>query len=328
MKNHADLLRKSIIRCYELSKNNNPWPPTADELSSLSSDILPVALIEFLTTLISGQKPTESTNRLIFSIRQDIGRAVTNGEWKLPKHIFLTMTLRHLSRNKQLTTILNRCGHCESYDYSLQLETALAIVLEQTYSIHSPNILCGDNNKIFHCEWDNLNKITTGVHGPNIVNSAAGIMIQEINPPSETRQCVRPRVLPTIEKTKLRSLHIDVPSSLQPLHFSRVSPHFPERYMSTERPENLISMRLSLLEYYIWQLSRYLQQGDQQIPPFGGFISATGRSPERKSTIEYFTPIHQPITDNSVVYELLKRTQMATDEVGRLVSIMLSTHLI
>ncbi len=37
-------------------------------------------------------------------------------------------------------------------------------------------------NEVFHVEWDNLNKITTIIHGSNVVNSTGGIMIQEIKP--------------------------------------------------------------------------------------------------------------------------------------------------
>lgn len=38
----------------------------------------------------------------------------------------------------------------------------------------------GDGNAVFHLEWDNLNKITTNVHGSNVINSTGGIMIQEV----------------------------------------------------------------------------------------------------------------------------------------------------
>jgi len=33
--------------------------------------------------------------------------------------------------------------------------------------------------------------------------------------------------------------------------------------------------------------------------------------------VDYFTPINQPITDNAVVRELLKRSEVATAEVGQ-----------
>ena len=56
---------------------------------------------------------------------QDICRAVTKGEGKLPQHILHCTTIRHLYLSKQLTTILSRLGHCETYDFGLELETAL-----------------------------------------------------------------------------------------------------------------------------------------------------------------------------------------------------------
>ena len=52
-------------------------------------------------------------------------------------------------------------------------------------------------------------------------------------------------------------------------------------------------------EYYVWLFSRYIgSNGKQLVPGQGGFISATGSPPPRKSTVDYST---QPITDNSVV---------------------------
>ena len=89
------------------------------------------------------------------------------------------LTIRHLYRSKQLTQILNRMGNCESYEYSLEVETALAETLDNTSTHITPHIVIGDSNLVFHGEWDNLNKITTKLTGPNIVNGVAGIMLQE-----------------------------------------------------------------------------------------------------------------------------------------------------
>ena len=44
----------------------------------------------------------------------------------------------------------------------------------------TPQIIYGEGNEVFHMEWDNFNKITTDVHGSIVVNSAGGIMIQEV----------------------------------------------------------------------------------------------------------------------------------------------------
>ena len=89
----------------------------------------------------------------------------------------LPTTLRHLYRSKLLTTILNRLGQCESYDFGLELETALAKAIAEVSTKLTPQIIPVDRNEVYHMEWDNLNVLTTTIHGSNVVNSAGGIMI-------------------------------------------------------------------------------------------------------------------------------------------------------
>ena len=113
----AQRLRSAILASFrnvELMK----WPPTIENLTVKS--VLPFDLTSFLTKCISGKddRASERVHRLVNSLGQDICRAVTNGEWKLPKHVLLCMTLRHLFRSKQLTTLLNRFGHCENHSFS------------------------------------------------------------------------------------------------------------------------------------------------------------------------------------------------------------------
>ena len=44
------------------------------------------------------------------------------------------MTVRPLFRSKQLTKILNLLGHSESYNFGLELETALAKALDEVFN--------------------------------------------------------------------------------------------------------------------------------------------------------------------------------------------------
>ena len=133
----------------------------ADDLEIKSEDLLPLDLIKFLNIVMSGEadveEKSEKTRRHVLSIGQDLCRAVTKGEWKLPKHILLCCTVRHLYHSKQLTVILNRLGHSESYNFSLELETALANAVNEVLSFLTPQIITGESNKVFHLEWDNLN---------------------------------------------------------------------------------------------------------------------------------------------------------------------------
>ena len=45
-----------------------------------------------------------------------------------------------------------------------------------------PQIVTGEGNIGFHCEWDNLNRTTTNVHDNTIVNSSGGIMLGNMLP--------------------------------------------------------------------------------------------------------------------------------------------------
>jgi len=318
MKDIAVLLRGVIRRAFGKTQAL-PWPPTPDELDISSAD-LPQELVTFLTFVIAGKPEVSSdkTQRLVLSIGQDLCRSVTEGEWKLPKHILLCMTIRHLYRSKQLVTILNRLGHCESYDYGLELQSAMAKALDETSTLLTPQIVIGDGNVVFHSEWDNLNKILTNVHGSNVVNSAGGIMVQETASgymPPQTR------LLPAYDRSnsKKTSRNVDTPRSLPPLHiFNRVGPPMPEGSSFTSPTVNEVQWEKAMQEYRVWGFCRRVGSREKQpVPALGGFIAATGKKPDKKSIIDYYTPINEPITEYNTVAELLKRSDEATAEVGQ-----------
>ena len=256
---------------------------------------------------------------LFFSLillMQDLCRAVTNVEWKLPKHILLCASIRHLYKSKKLINILNRLGHSESYDFGLELETAMAKAIDEVSQSITSQIVTGEANKVFHMEWDNLNQIMTNIHGNNLVNSTAGIMIQEIYP-DRTNSLAASRLLRLYERQKKRSLKVDAPASLPPVCiFNRVGPTFPEAALFTP-PSNQPFVKSRRI-YNMWLFTRVLSSNSiQHVPAFGGFVSATGVTPGRKSTIDYFPPINQPFTDYAAIVELLRKSEEATKEVGQ-----------
>ena len=106
-----------------------------------------------------------------------------------------------MHRNKKLITMLSRLGHSETYDFGLEMETALAkAIAEQSLNV-TPQIFIGEANKVFRMEWGNLNKIATNVHGSNIVNRTAGTMIQEVRPEFANRAS-RSGTLPIYKRKK------------------------------------------------------------------------------------------------------------------------------
>ncbi|KAI4830179.1 hypothetical protein KUCAC02_001829 [Chaenocephalus aceratus] len=252
-------LNSHIKKAFKESKEL-PWPPTAQELDAVKMDeLLPEHLVHFLSSVVTGtldEEKCEKTQRLVYSITQDVCRAATNSKWKLPKHILLCAILRHLYRSKQLTTILSRLGHSETYYFSMELETAMAKAFDEMSTNLTPQIITGEGNTVFHSEWDNLNRITTNVHGSNVVNSAGGIMIQEVK---ESHVSTKKRTLPLYDRSsKMRNLKITPPETLPELAFKRVDPKFPKNANFTLPAENQVSYDASMLQYNTHLLSRWL----------------------------------------------------------------------
>ena len=129
--------------------------------------------------------------------------------------------------NKKLITMLSRLSHAETYDFGLEMETALAKAsAEQSLNV-TPQIFICEAKKVFHMEWDNLNKITTNVHGNNLVNRTAGTMIREVRP-EFAKRASRSRTLPIYKHKKSRSLKVDFPAVLPPVYvYDCVGPAFP-----------------------------------------------------------------------------------------------------
>jgi len=136
----AAILRRQIKQAHS-SASDMPWPPTAEYLESHTVTL--TAFTNFLSKVISGKSSscvTERTARLSNSIAEDICSATTNGRWTMPKHLLLGMSLRHLTGSADVPSILNRYGHCQSYDKVLELDTALAAEVQRTDSMLPSNI--------------------------------------------------------------------------------------------------------------------------------------------------------------------------------------------
>ena len=152
----AMVLRRHIIESNRAS-GNIPFPPKSSWL--LSEDREPPDLLQnFLSSLVLGkscQNLSERSKRFVSSFPQDICYAATNGQWLMPKHVMLAMTVHHLTGSAELITILNRFGHCQSYSRTLELETATckSILSSNTYL---PPSISTESNKIVYFCWDNF----------------------------------------------------------------------------------------------------------------------------------------------------------------------------
>ena len=153
------------------------------------------------------------------------------------KKNLICTTIRHLYCSNQLTTILNRLRHSESYYFGIKLETAMAHSLVETSTYLTPQTVSGDFYDVFHSEWNKLNKILTNVTGSNVVNSAAGIMIQEVK--SDNGSDSLEQTLPTAKRNKEWKLNIDAPSILALVTiYNWLGPSFTENALFSPPADN------------------------------------------------------------------------------------------
>ena len=142
------------------------WPPTEDDLDC-SDTLVPDLLYNMFAWICSSDVGycnkrvcgvSAEVRRIVLSLTQDLIHCVSRGRIKTPKHVTLPLTVKSLTGNAELVTLLNRFGHALSYSQIEELETALAekeiakeqdgIIVPSTCSMGVPAVLCWDNNDL------------------------------------------------------------------------------------------------------------------------------------------------------------------------------------
>ena len=118
--------------------------------------------------------------RQILSIAQDIIHCNTNGRVKLPKHTSLAICVHHLTSSKRLIELLNRMGHCVSYDEMRAVNTSIAeevlAKVEAFGTVIPTNIKPGTFVQIA-ADNNDLNEET--LHGKNTTHATTMVIYQK-----------------------------------------------------------------------------------------------------------------------------------------------------
>ena len=100
-----------------------------------------------------------------------------------PKQVLLCMTLQHLFRSAELTNLIKKFNPSENYSFSLELESALAKVLQESSKIPPHHIIKNPSlPSVFHSDLDNFDQNTAS----GSVHTSHRIMLQEVGPLLET----------------------------------------------------------------------------------------------------------------------------------------------
>lgn len=130
----AQILKSDIKTCKGISIQ----PLSVSDISLDSGRrLLPDNLYSFLSWIVSDKdvnperiaipvcnNPDDCTQVLM--IGQDMVHTAMHSRVNTPKHIGLAVTVHHLTCSKQIVTLLNKMGHCSSYDDVEVINTGLA----------------------------------------------------------------------------------------------------------------------------------------------------------------------------------------------------------
>lgn len=118
----AKMIKDQINHCKGMSL----YPVSVNDIDLASAkQIVPTDVYLFLRWVIMNddvEADLESScsiaadERRVLCLAQDLIHCASHGRVKLPKHVGLAMSVRHMTGSKQLVSILNRMGHCSSYD--------------------------------------------------------------------------------------------------------------------------------------------------------------------------------------------------------------------
>ena len=275
----AALITNCHINTSKHLSSEMPWPPSQHWL--LSAERKPPQILkDFLSFVISGKSQQHNsckTARLVDSLAQDICYAATHGEWVMPKHLLLSMTVRHLTGSAELITILSRFGPCQSYTRTLELETAMCSSISANDSVLSPNIA-------LHYNWDNFDLNEETPSGTGTTHSTHGIVIQDVANDAGSKII---EITP-VARDRKRIIKPDT-TDLKPCFIKpKVGPNF-----DIERTKPEIDFSDTERENFIWFLSRNTGSSFecQTVPSWAGWVSQTAQSSDEvRSRVEYMAP--------------------------------------
>lgn len=276
---------------------------------------IPDSLTHFLRSLICGNNPRTlkscNCSRKVDSIAQDLIYAVNSGKIKTSKHITLGMTLKSITSSRKVIDIINKYGHCCSYNTIEELET------EATFTSCEKSMICPEDIRLSpdHCTgvaFDNYDRFVETCSGKDTLHDTVGIIYQNVvnndsenvlicqfpivrEPPLKRRRtfdAISPELINYAKKPKMIEKLLPIDSELRKINSN----------------SHTFYEKLDIL----WVLSHYLKI--PKTPMWVEFNSKLVSDNSIKQKVSYLNPINHSPTNISVVYETMRQSQKIAEE--------------
>lgn len=286
---HADVRNEGSRTLYlaavqlpssiQAMKNNMPWPPLAADLHERSAACVPTLLFNFLACVLGSDLDdasnfslarlpvSETRERYILSIAQDLVHCASEGRILTAKHLALTEARMQMTGSWKLACVLNRPGHASSVDLINELIVAYAEKqLSTPASTPTPsNIQPGP---FISVAWDNNDILEETLSGSGTTHCTNGIIVQ--------RQFCGPQ-LPQVCLPRTHCRRFDLEIEIPPVYNASTRkgpPPFPLDGDDLEAcPEQAIRTVCEIKDF-AWLLARVSSVGTdepQVIPGWSGF---------------------------------------------------------
>lgn len=295
-------IRKAILSM----KYNKPWPIQPSD-SSIDSFPVPDCLKCFLLGIIANDPeltgPSHWIKTLVDSFSHDIIYAVSCGQIKPQKQVFLSYGVKTLTGNVELIRMLNRLGHGVSYTQLEENDTTLCLQ-KMASNLNATTILpqsikC---NVFTNLAWDNIDRLEETITGGGTMHRVNGIVVQ----PKVYGPHLPNAPRPLVEKRKQRSITLESPPLSTYISGDKVGPQL----FTTNCPDNLRQAELAKLKDFVWVLARISDTNNHQIPSWMSFNIATRDAmTAMQDIIEYLPTINAPATQMTTVSEILNQSE-------------------
>ena len=311
----ALLLRNQLL---QVEKVDLPECPTLDDLRNGDSSP-PKLVVYFFNILYGGLKSepyTESVKRRANSSSQDALFIVQQGRAKPAKHVALGMSVKSVTGSKKMVQVLNRFGHCLSYNTLEEVETATA------ESIHEQKLACPPGTVVGEpvgLAFDNFDEMTQTLSGANSLHDTMGILYQNVPATDEERNASAVVAVATsssrrqVKTGKRRRTLQSTDTELQPYRNTPKMTNF--SYQNTavySLPD--VSNKAHNCDL-VWMMSHAI--GNDVLPMWVGFNASIYSDHLPKQDVRYMPNLRQPITNLEVVRETLLITQKCANETGQ-----------
>lgn len=302
---------------------------------------VPETVSTFIRNVICGATvdPEKSQNcsRKVNSICQDLLYATRNGRVKPSKHICLGLLLKSITSSRKVVDIVNKFGHCCSYNVIEGLET------ESTFSASRSATLCPEGvqkgMKYFtSVAFDNFDRYVETTNGKDTLHDTVGILIQNIVPSvtldfdnsdrinddnldldisSDSRDFDdfygdNDRANERTRRKRMRRTFHEVAEPLE--KYLKPTKCF-ERLLPLNDPKRLVTVPdktfIDRLDF-LWVLSHHCKVENSSL--WAGFNSKVLKDDSPQQKIFYLTPINHSPTSPTVVYETMRQAQVIANE--------------